>query len=74
MNPIISIKEARKLLGKDAVCMTDAQIEDVISTLDLLAKDSLEQARRRLRIKRDATAMAELIYDVYQDKKKSPKD
>lgn len=30
---IISVKEARKLMGKDAVSLSDSQIEDLIITL-----------------------------------------
>lgn len=71
MNPIISVKEARKILGSDSIGMTDEQILEVINTLDLLAEDSLKKARIQLRMKRDASDLAELIYDIYQDKKKS---
>ena len=35
---IISVKEARKLLGKDFKQLTDKQIEDVVTKLDLLAQ------------------------------------
>lgn len=71
MKPIISVKEARKILGKDADDMTNLEIENVIETLDLLAKDSLQVSKEKLLMKRDARRMAELIYDIYQDKKNS---
>jgi hypothetical protein len=63
---IITVSEARKILGKSSKNMSDDEIIDVISTLDIIAKDSLE----KLRIKRDANELASLIYDVYQDEKK----
>lgn len=66
---IINTKEARKLLGKDAENMTDTEIVEVIGTLDLLAKDALQMAREKLRMKRDAKDLASVIYDVYQGEK-----
>lgn len=68
---MLSVSKARALLGDDANGMTDRQIEEVISTLDLLAKDALQKARRKLRMKKDASQLAELIYDIYQEKKSS---
>lgn len=35
---IITVKEARKLLGKDFKQLTDRQIEDIVTKLDLLAQ------------------------------------
>lgn len=67
----VSVAEARDILGKDAEGMTDEQIQDVIITLDLMAKDALESARKALRMKRDTKAMAELIYDIYQDRRRA---
>jgi hypothetical protein len=67
---IISVKEARKILGKDAEEMTDQEIMTVIETLDLMAKDSLQEAKRRIRMKKDAKGLAEVTYSVYQDEKK----
>ena len=37
--PIVSVKEARKILGKDAVGMSDEEIINVINTLDIMAKE-----------------------------------
>ena len=68
---IISVKEARELLGSDGVNMSDAQIIEVIQTLDAIAVQTLKDAREK-RIKDDAMAMANLIYDIYQDKKSLP--
>ncbi len=70
-NSIVSIEEARNILGDVAISMSDQEISEVVETLDLLAKDSLETARRKLQIKKDAKNMANLIYDIYQEKKKS---
>lgn len=73
MKQIISISEAREILGEVAVGMTDEDIEETINTLDLLAKDALKLAREELARKKDAKAMAHLIYDIYQDKKRHEK-
>jgi hypothetical protein len=69
-NLTVSVEEAREILGTDAVGMSDEDIIEVISTLDLMAKDALETARYQLRMKKDATDLANLIYDIYQDKKR----
>lgn len=68
---IISVKEARKILGKTASGMTDEEIEKLIENLDDIAVHALKDAREK-RMKEDAMAMAELIYDIYQDKKSLP--
>ena len=63
----ITLKEARQILGKDAVGMSDQEIAEVISTLDLLAKDALDRAKRKIRMKKDAKELAEIIYDLYRE-------
>ncbi len=68
---IISVGEAREILGKAGQNMTDEEIEDVIINLDVIAKNSLEMTREKLLMKRDATELAELIYDIYNEKKRS---
>jgi hypothetical protein len=68
-NLIISVEEARAILGQSAENMSDEHITELISTLDLLAKDALELAR-----KRDAIALGEVIYDCYQDEKSQQKE
>lgn len=40
--PIISIKEARKLLGRQYRAFTDEQIEDIITMLYVIAKDFVQ--------------------------------
>lgn len=40
---IISVKEARKLLGKDAKHMSDDHIEDMISLLSSIADNFLQE-------------------------------
>lgn len=65
----VSVDEARNILGSDATGMSDEEITDVITTLDIMAKDALEVAQTKLRMKRDAKDLANLIYDIYQDKK-----
>lgn len=67
---IVSIEEAREILGKDAENMTNDEIAFVIETLDLMAKDALKMSREELYRKRDAYRMAQLTYDIYQDKKR----
>lgn len=66
---IVSVDEARELLGGDAEGMTDKQIIEVIQTLDAIAVEALRNRKERMQT--DALALAELIYDIYQDKKKS---
>jgi 5-bromo-4-chloroindolyl phosphate hydrolysis protein len=46
---IITVKEARKLLGKDYEQMTDEQIEELIIQLDEIARLSLRQSIERIR-------------------------
>ena len=73
VEPIISVQEARIILGEDAVGMSDDEILQVINTLDILAKDALQLAREKLRMRKDAKDLANLIYGVYQDdKRKKP--
>lgn len=67
--PIISVEEARKILGTDAAGLADDEILNIINTLDLVAKDALEEARRKVRMKKDAKELAEVVYSVYKDKK-----
>lgn len=40
--PLISINEARKLLGKESRNLNDTQIRDIIITLSLLAREYLK--------------------------------
>lgn len=83
MDLIISVEEARELLGDDAKKMSDDQIEKLIEDFDVLARAALKMAREDLneakkpkiktqedRSKADALALAQLIYDIYQDKKR----
>jgi len=51
--------------------MSDEEIEQVVATLHSLAKSALYDARTKLRMKKDAKDLANLIYDIYQDKKKA---
>lgn len=46
MTRTISIKEARKILGKDYDELDDVQIENVIDSLSLIAREMLEKASR----------------------------
>ena len=62
---IITVKEARKILGKKAEGMSDEEVEFVIVTLDLMAKDALKLTTVELHRKRDAYRMAQLTYDIY---------
>lgn len=47
MKPIISIKEARKLLGKEHENLSDEEVTDLIERLHELAKLSLDMAREQ---------------------------
>lgn len=69
--PIITVKEARKLLGSDANGMSDEEVEQIVGTLHSLAKAALDDARTKLRMKKDAKDLANLVYDIYQDKHKA---
>lgn len=64
----MTVIEARQILGKDADSMSDAEIADVVSTLTLLARDTLETVRFKILRKRDAKRFAELLYDIYREK------
>lgn len=66
MKEIITAQEAREILGDDASSMSDDEILNIINTLDLLAKDALEQARRKIRMKKDAKELAEIVYSEYK--------
>lgn len=46
---IISVKEARKLLGKEHASMTDEQVENLIIQLDEIARLSFKQSIERIR-------------------------
>lgn len=48
MTPIMSVKEARKFLGKDHENMTDEGVAELVEQLHELAKLSLDMARERL--------------------------
>lgn len=48
MKPIISVKEARKLLGKEYENLTDEKVADLVEQLHGLANVSLDMARERL--------------------------
>lgn len=48
MKPIISVKEARKLLGKEYEDLTDEKVAELVEQLHGLAKASLDMARERL--------------------------
>lgn len=70
---VISVKEAREILGDKSKGMSDEEIEFVIETLDLMAKDALKIGTEELHRKRDAYRLAQLTYDIYQDKKATKK-
>ncbi|MDB5179425.1 MAG: hypothetical protein JWN12_57 [Candidatus Saccharibacteria bacterium] len=54
MKPIISVKEARKLLGKEHENLTDEEVVELIEQTHELAKLALDVARDKLaREKRD---------------------
>lgn len=65
---IVSVKEARKILGKIAEEMSDQEIIELVDSLDAIAIHALRQAREK-RMEEDALAFAELLYDIYQDSK-----
>lgn len=44
MNHIITVKEARKLLGKDAKSLSDTQIQEIVITLQVMARKYLDNS------------------------------
>lgn len=46
MKPIISVKEARKLLGRESRKLTDEEVAKLISDLRLLAQEAIKKSRR----------------------------
>ena len=70
---IISVKEARKILGESYEHMSDEEIERLIIDLDAIAVYALREAREK-HLKEDANKMAHLLYDIYQDKKRNEKN
>ena len=68
---IISIKEARKLLGKDYDRMTDEQLEDLIIQLDEIARLTIRQSIERIRDGRPIIdAMPVKLDDIYYFREK----
>jgi len=47
MKPIMSVKEARKLLGKEHENLSDEEVADLIEQLHELARLSLDMAREQ---------------------------
>ena len=43
MKPIISLKEARKILGKEAQKITDEELEKLIDDLDFIARYAIKE-------------------------------
>ncbi len=70
IKPMISVEEAREILGSSALGMTDEDIFDVIETLDLMAKESLKKAKEKLAIKRSARDFAGFLYEQYIEEQK----
>lgn len=46
-NLIISVKEARKLMGKEAEKYTDEQVIKIITDLDLMADIAIKQIKKK---------------------------
>jgi hypothetical protein len=67
MNLIVSVEEAREILGQSANKMTDEEIIELVQNLDAIAVCALRDATQKR--KDDALALANVVYDVYQDKK-----
>lgn len=64
---IVSVEEAREILGKEAEKMTDAQIIELVQNLDAIAVAALRDVMAKR--KEDAMDLANLIYDIHRDKK-----
>lgn len=50
MKPVMSVEEARKLLGEEADGMTDEEIERLINDLDIMARYALKLARQKVKM------------------------
>jgi len=70
MKPVMSVEEARKLLGEEADGMTDDEIERLVDDFDLMARYALQEARKQLR-KDDAMKLANLTYDIYREEQQN---
>lgn len=44
-NPIITVAEAKKLLGDEALSMTDEEIQQLISDFDMIAQYSIKMVQ-----------------------------
>ena len=45
--PAITVKEARKILGKESLSLSDTQILEIINTLTLVARRYLSRSRSK---------------------------
>ena len=58
---VVSVKEARRLLGNSAKNLTDEEIERMIILLDVIAQESIRQSRSKI------------VSDGRKSKSKAPK-
>lgn len=64
--PIISVKEARKLLGKEAKSMTDGEVARLIEDTHELAKLALQAAIEKVQMERkELLEWANFLYSRY---------
>jgi hypothetical protein len=47
-SPVMSVKEARKRLGKNYQKLTDSQVEDIVSLLSKLAQETIRDLGSRI--------------------------
>lgn len=64
---VMSVKEARNLLGDDGANMGDVEIEELVNNLEILARYALRQSQTEREVQKDAAGLAELIYDCHQE-------
>ncbi len=64
MKPIISVKEARKLLGKEYANLSDERIAELVEQLHELAKLSLDMAREQ-RLRKRLSKLAPQIRHIH---------
>ena len=50
VNPIITVKEARKILGKAAQKLTDDEIERLVDDLDVIARYAIKNFKELKKI------------------------
>lgn len=66
MSELISINEARKILGKEHEHLTDEQVQELVSNLHVIAKGALKMGRdKAMKEREDRRHLMELASFLY---------